>query len=46
MVTSSRGVIYAYQDEAIREKIGSDWRKCVRRGAEDLAEAIRGITIG
>jgi orotidine-5'-phosphate decarboxylase len=46
IVTSSRGVIYAYQDEAVREKVGEDWRKCVRRGGEELVEAIRGITIG
>lgn len=43
LITSSRGVIYAYQVDKHRESFGDDWQRCIEEGCKDLVEAIRGV---
>lgn len=45
LITSSRGVIFAYQDAKVSAACGGDWRKCVERGCRELVAAVRGITV-
>ena len=46
LITSSRGVIYAYQDEKRRAACGDNWQRCVEQGCLELVEAIRGVMPG
>ncbi len=43
IVTASRSVIYAYQQEQIRQAHGDDWRKCIDQGCKDLIDAVRTV---
>ena len=43
LVTASRSVIYAYQEERHANKPADDWASCVAQGAEELAVAIRNV---
>ena len=44
LVTASRSVIYAYEDESTLSAGGGDWRRCVEAGAREFVEALRRVT--
>ncbi len=43
IVTSSRGVIYAFNNPDYRTTFGDDWRRCVQQGCRDLVDALNGV---
>lgn len=43
VVTASRSVIYAYDNERYRETAGDDWRACVEQGCKDFVSAIANV---
>ena len=44
LVTASRSVIYAYDDESTLSAAGGDWRRCVEAGALEFVDALRRVT--
>lgn len=44
LITSSRGVIYAYEQETHKKTHGDNWRACVEAGCKELVDAIRRVT--
>ena len=43
IVTSSRGVIYAFNKSDYRATYGDDWRRCIEQGCRDLVESLHGV---
>ncbi len=41
LVTSSRGVIYAYENDAYRKQHGDNWQRCIDAACDDLVSSIR-----
>ena len=44
LVTASRSVIYAYENESTLSACGGDWRRCVKAGAREFVDALRRVT--
>jgi orotidine-5'-phosphate decarboxylase len=44
LVTASRSVIYAYNQEQYVDAFGDDWRRCIEQGCQDFVQAIRSVT--
>ena len=40
LITASRSVIYAYEDETYRERFASDWERCVEQSCKDLVATV------
>jgi len=44
LVTASRSVIYAYEDESTLSACHGDWRRCVEAGAREFVDALQRVT--
>jgi orotidine-5'-phosphate decarboxylase len=42
LVNSSRGVIFAHQEEKYRQSCGGSWERCVEQACKDFVAALRG----
>lgn len=43
LITSSRGVIYAYEQDVYRDRHGDNWQRCIADACSDLVESIRTV---
>ena len=46
IVTASRSVIYAYEDNKYLEMYASEWEKCVERACQDFTQSVAAIVKG
>ena len=43
IVNASRSVLYAYEDQRLRDQCGGDWASCVERGCIEFVDALRAV---